>query len=99
MCVFVFFHEGTSLFFHPFVCFVCFDLNWIIRLYRVPAGVFLRASSLALRQDAELDTCTITADGLKEPLKFLGPVEFFADFWPIILWAAASNKEVRRARQ
>eukprot|EP00752_Nemacystus_decipiens_P002622 g2455.t1 len=30
----------------------------------------------------------------KEPLKFASPVDVFARFWPLLLWAAASSSEI-----
>ena len=30
----------------------------------------------------------------KEPLKFSTPMDVFARFWPLLLWAAASSNEV-----
>lgn len=67
-------------------CFVCFVLC---------AAVFVRLFSTA-RQEADYHTCMIAVDGLAEPLKFFTPSVFFSELWPVILWAAASQKEVQQ---
>eukprot|EP00904_Undaria_pinnatifida_P011263 jgi/Undpi1/7267/HiC_scaffold_22.g09740.m1 len=47
-----------------------------------------------LFQEADIETCKVTVDGLEAPLKFFSPMDFFSEFWPIFLWAAASNQEI-----